>query len=334
MATSTQSALASDLANQLSAILHGAAIAVLSDRAFLRISGPDAARWLNGMVTNTIQTLEPGEGNYNFLLNAQGQIQGDCTIYRDPNKTEPEYILETDRLQIEKIQQHLDKYIIMDDVELKPVDEYQEAVLLLGPRAADVLQNVSETSALAELQPLRVASSGSVQITTPLPGPVPVFEVATASASSLLQNLVNAGASEISPEALEDFRILSGTPRYGTDIRPRDLPQETAQMQALHFSKGCYLGQEIVERIRSRGNVHRTFSGFELTGQIPAPGTQLLAEGFPRPVGEITSAAAIPLPGRTVQLALGYIRLEVLERKLPLEFPGGTATPVTLPYPI
>ena len=109
-----------------------------------------------------------------------------------------------------------------------------------------------------------------------------------------------AGASAVSPEALEALRILSGTPRYGTDIRntatAHDLPQETAQTRALHFSKGCYLGQEIVERIRSRGNVHRTFHGFELTGALPAPGAALTAEG--KPVGELTSVAAIPLPSR------------------------------------
>ena len=332
MAASTQSALAPELATQLSAILHGAAVAVLGDRGFLRITGPDAARWLNGMVTNAIQTLQPGEGNYNFLLNAQGQIQGDCTIYRDPNAAEPAYVLETTRSQIDAIQQHLDKYIIMDDVELKSVDEYPETVLILGPRAADVLRNISETCGIAELEPQHLASSGSLQITTPSAAPVPEFEIATASAASLLQSLVNAGASDISAEALEAFRILSGTPRYGIDIRPRDLPQETAQAHALHFSKGCYLGQEIVERIRSRGNVHRTFSGFEFTGQLPSSGTQLIAEG--KPVGEITSAATIPLSGRTVQLGLGYIRREALERKLPIEYPGGTAAAVALPYPI
>src|SRR5438105_2094044 len=247
MAASTQSALAPELAIQLSAILRGAAVAVLGDRRFLRITGPDAARWLNGMVTNAIQTLQPGEGNYNFLLNAQGQIQGDCTIYRDPNAAEPAYVLETSRSQIEAIQQHLDKYIIMDDVELKSVDEYPETVLILGPRAADVLRNISETCGIAELEPQHLASSGSLQITTPSAAPVPEFEIATASAASLLQSLVNAGASDISAEALEAFRILSGTPRYGIDIRPRDLPQDTAQAHAFNFSKGCYLGQEIVE---------------------------------------------------------------------------------------
>ena len=136
-------------------------------------------------------------------------------------------------------------------------------------------------------------------------------------------------------------------PRRHTPLRHRH-PQLTkplttsrrrlAQTRALHFSKGCYLGQEIVERIRSRGNVHRTFSGFSLTGVLPAPGVALTAEG--KPVGELTSVAAIPLPesstqpARTIQLALGYVRREALDRNLPLEYPGGVATPIALPYPI
>ena len=113
-----------------------------------------------------------------------------------------------------------------------------------------------------------------------------------------------------------------------------DLPQETAQTRALHFSKGCYLGQEIVERIRSRGNVHRTFHGFQLTGTLPAPGAALTAESDAKPVGELTSVATIPLSAGPIQLALGYIRRETLDRNLPLSYSGGTAVPIALPYTI
>ena len=111
--------MTTDTKFELAAILTGAAIFPLDDRAFLRITGSDATRWLNGMVTNSIQALAPGEGNYNFLLNAQGRIQGDCTIYCEPDGTAPAFVLETDKSQIEAIQQLLDKFIIMDDVELQ-----------------------------------------------------------------------------------------------------------------------------------------------------------------------------------------------------------------------
>src|ERR1700679_1826020 len=106
---------------ELEAIQQSAAIYPLADRAFLRITGPDATRWLNGMVTNNIKDLAPGQGNYNFLLNAQGRIQGTCTIYREhgwPTKGDPQFLLETDTSQLDTIEQLLDKFIIMDDVEL------------------------------------------------------------------------------------------------------------------------------------------------------------------------------------------------------------------------
>src|SRR5580698_1072282 len=109
--------MANNTQHELNQILENAAFAPLDDRAFLRVTGSDATRWLNGMVTNSIQSLASGEGNYNFLLNAQGRIQGDCTIYRDGD----DFLLETAATQLESVQQHLDHFIIMDDVELSPV---------------------------------------------------------------------------------------------------------------------------------------------------------------------------------------------------------------------
>jgi folate-binding protein YgfZ len=125
--------------------------------------------------------------------------------------------------------------------------------------------------------------------------------------------------------------VVEGIPAYGIDIQSRDLAQETAQDRALSFTKGCYLGQEIVERIRSRGNVHRGFGGFRLEGELPVVGAALEAEG--KPVGELTSVAAIVLPdGRVEKLALGYVRREAVERGLSLTYAGGVAVPASLPF--
>jgi folate-binding protein YgfZ len=338
MPTTPQSVVALDLSAQIEAALHGVAVALTDSRAFLRITGPDATRWLNGMVTNSIPSLVPGEGNYNFILNAQGRILGDCTIYREPSATAPEFLLETDVAQIEAIQQHLDKFIIMDDVELANVPGLT-GMLLLGPDSSHPL-----TSAAGSPLPApgghasRVDLNGhQALILTPPSSGFPIYEVwfdSAISAEHTFRTFKSAVGIEASPKALEALRILEGTPRYGIDIRnsdtARDLPQETAQTRALHFAKGCYLGQEIVERIRSRGNVHRTFSGFRLEGTLPAAGSALLAEG--KAIGELTTVAAIPLSSGTIQLALGYIRREALDRHVALEYPGGTAVPISLPY--
>jgi folate-binding protein YgfZ len=320
--------MANNTQHELDQIRENAAFAPLNDRAFLRITGSDATRWLNGMVTNSIQSLAPGEGNYNFLLNAQGRIQGDCTIYRDGD----EFLLETSANQVEAIQRHLDHFIIMDDVELSPDYTEKQGLLLLGPKASTILSELG----LPTLDPLRLihveSTHGSVLLITPSVGSVARYELwADAAAIASLRDAA-AGTTEVSAIALEHLRLLDATPRFGQDIRDRDLPQETAQTHALHFSKGCYLGQEIVERIRSRGQVHRTFTAFRLTpdtepaGSVALPTLPAPLEANGKAVGELTSAALIPLPEGPTLFALGYVRREALETHQPLTYSGGSVT--------
>ena len=325
----------------LQALLTGAAFAPLTDRAFLRITGPDATRWLNGMVTNSIQALEPGQGNYNFILNAQGRIQGDCTVYRELQAAEPAYLLETDATQIDTIQQLLDKFIIMDDVELKQL-EGQRCILLLGKTAPVILGGTESGQYLGDTSPV----PGPLSLVYPTPdnliqrvttpdwdlSSVPRFHLTArvGKDSDLLNVHRGNGAAQTSPETLEALRILEARPRYGTDIRnsetAKDLPQETAQTHALHFAKGCYLGQEIVERIRSRGQVHRQFTPFRLEGTPPGTfPTPLETNG--KPAGELTSAAPIATTAGIIWLALGYARREFLESHATLTYAGGTAHP-------
>jgi folate-binding protein YgfZ len=303
---------------QLDAILHGAAIAEITDRAFLRITGPDATRWLNGMVTNNIKDLAPGEGNYNFLLNNQGRIMGDCTIYRELDGTEPAFLLETDKSQIETIHQLLDKFIIMDDVELTPALTDKLGILHIGPGAIGTL----DVGLIWPAKPIGLAHANIVG--DPLVLSIAPDQVEVWGDQTTVDWLRSLGDKEVSAETLESYRIYSGTPRYGTDIRntetAKDLPQETAQTHALHFSKGCYLGQEIVERIHSRGQVHRTFARFKLTGSMPTLPAVLESNG--KTVGELTSATNID----DSILALGYARREALDTNQPLTYPGGTAT--------
>jgi folate-binding protein YgfZ len=354
MATNLQSAesptASPAVGAQLQALLHSVAIAQIdSTTGWIRVTGPDRVRWLNGMVTNAIQTLAPGEGCYNLVLNAQGRIQGDLNAFA----LEESILLETDREQIPALLAHLDRFIIMDDVELADISDQRNGILIAGPRALRTVQELggspcsvppSTTQLSTDISLKQTAYRGApvylVKAYSPL---VPRFEVWADRETMAQISTELASNPKVSAEALEQLRILSGTPRYATDVRntekAHDLPQETApigvQHRALHFSKGCYLGQEIVERIRSRGNVHRTFSGFELTGALPTPGAILTADS--KPVGELTSVAAIPLAAGRVQLALGYVRREALPvnpqaRGLPLEYPGGTARPIALPY--
>ena len=307
--------------DQLHALRTGAGVASLAS-GWIAVTGSDRVRWLNGMVTNSVQALTPGEGAYSFLLSAQGRIQGDLTIWAKPDLL----LLETSPAQVENIMALLDRFIIMDDVELADESARWHGMLVAGPQAAEKLTAAGvAVRATKLLKKLTAPYAGTeVQVVCAYSPLVPRFEIWSRDAAVLEQlraALVQDGVAQCSVEGLELLRIAEGTPLYGTDIRDRDLPQETNQARALHFNKGCYLGQEIVERIRSRGNVHRTFTSFALTGDVPAPGTPLEAEG--KPVGELTSVAAYEIDGR--RLALGFIRREALDRGLAITYSGGTA---------
>ncbi len=281
----------------------------LGFRAKISLTGGDRVRWLNGMVTNNIRDLAEGLGVYAFLLNPQGHILGDLCAY---NRGES-IIVDTDRGQMGKILATFDHYIIMDDVEVKDLGAEISALGITGPRCHDVLKSAG--FAIGEMQVLQVQTTAWHGIECSLVRGEdeihPSYEiwVAPGGVRRLWDALRNAGAFAVGSQALEMHRILSGIPRYGVDIRERDLPQETEQARALNFNKGCYVGQEIVERIRSRGAVHRKFSAFLVGGAVQlAPGSKILVSG--KEVGEITSAASLRLSDQAKTVALGYIRRE------------------------
>jgi folate-binding protein YgfZ len=329
---------------RLAALLTGAGIHPLTETGWIRVTGEDRVRWLNGMATNAIQDLQPGQGNYNFFLTAQGRIQGDATIFAEPDSDA--LLLETSTAHLPALIAHLDHFIIMDDVELADISPTRAGLLLVGKNAAALLATIDVTTEPPD--PLELAHvswhSASIDLICAYSPLVPRFELWSdpTTIAKLSEALTTAGAITADAQTIEALRVLERTPRYGTDVRnsetAKDLPQETAyqgaKSRALHFSKGCYLGQEIVERINSRGNVHRTFTAFQLEGSLPPAGTHLEAEG--KQVGELTTVATITLPAaaESTQQALGYIRREVLERGQPITYPGGTAIPARPPKPI
>ena len=317
-----------DVRAEFQALVASAGVYRLSARAKVSLTGGDRVRWLNGMVTNNIRDLAPGQGVYAFLLNPQGHILGDLYAYN----REESLLVDTDQSQLEKILAVFDKYIIMDDVEV--AGEKLAAIGIAGPKSREALQAAGFT--VPNLAPLQfVASTWRQRALTLVRGDNPCMEsfelwLAPGDLDPVYEALVKAGAKAVGTAALDLLRIAAGIPRYGIDIRERDLPQETEQERALNFSKGCYVGQEIVERIRSRGQVRRKFTGFEVNGPLPAPGSKIQAEA--KEVGEITSAASLPLAGGERQVALGYIRREVATPGRQVEADGSASSVTNLPF--
>jgi folate-binding protein YgfZ len=315
---------------EFQALLSSCGLYDLSRRAKIVVTGGDRVRWLNGMATNNVRDLAPGHGVYAFLLNAQGRIQADLYAFQRGESL----LIDTERRQRDKILQLFDHYIVSDDIEIADISGKLTALGLTGSESRHVLERAG--LAVPDLAHLQFAEVAWQQKTiTLLRSGEEVREswqiwIAPEHTGELWDALLRAGARPTGTTALNLFRISRGIPQFGEDIRERDLPQETGQTRALNFTKGCYLGQEIVERIRSRGAVHRQFTTFVVEGTLPEPGAKILAgEKEEKEVGEITSSAILPLPGGDRPVALGYLRREAAGKDLR----AGTAKlkPASLP---
>ncbi len=318
-----------DVRREFRELISGCAVYDLGWRAKVMVAGNDRVRWLNGMVTNNIKNLQVNRGNYNFVLNPQGRILGDLYAYN-----RGEYLLlDTERSQLDNLLALLRRYIIMDKVELADKSSELSAIGVQGPKAVEVLKTIAID--VTVLEPMQLAdvswNRAEITLTRMASDEFITYEIwgNAGTLSQLWKALVEAGAVPVGSEALEKFRVMIAFPKYGIDIRDRDLPQETGQNHALNFTKGCYIGQEIVERIRSRGNVHRGFTKFSLIGDIPPIGSKLQADG--KDVGEITSVNRIPTESGEESLALGYIRREAIESGAKITYPGGEARPAESP---
>jgi folate-binding protein YgfZ len=307
---------------ETAALAFGAAVHDLGWLRRVAVRGEDRFRWLSGMVTNTVNDLDAYAGAWNLVLNAQGRIQGDLHVWRDGN----DLSLTIAAGQYNRLLAHLDRFIIMDDVELVPLSE--TALGLAGPLAADVLARLALPALTEPLTSARAEWNGhEVRVVRAYGVLAPHYElwVNAAQIPALWRALIDSGATPVGAASLEAFRIAEGIPAYGIDIAERDLPQEASQMRALNFNKGCYLGQEIVERIHSRGSVHRHLRPLELFGPLPAAGAALtLDDGAV--AGEITSAAELPLASGSRCFALGMIRGEAEIRSQPFTYAAGTDT--------
>ena len=322
----------SDAGDEFKALRAGCGVYDLGWRRYFQIAGRDRVRWLNGMVSNNVRDLAPGHGVYAFVLTPQGHMVGDLYAYNRGK----DFVMATDARQAEKLYSHLKRFIIMDQVEFKPAEDWA-AIAVQGPKAEETLRAAG--IGVSAMEPLQQTSArcGTIEATLvrgdhPLS---PDYELWSTpqQAAALWDALVKAGATPVGAEAVELARIAAGVPRFGQDIRERDLPQETGQARALSFTKGCYIGQEIVERIRARGSLHRGFTGFRIVeGSLPAPGSKVEARG--KEVGEITSVAMLPASSGVIPVALGYMRKEAGAAGAMVEVGASRARVESLPFSI
>jgi tRNA-modifying protein YgfZ len=281
------------------ALRHGAAWIDLSARGRITVRGRDRARLLHAITSNEVKKMPTGAGCYAFLLNPQGRIQADLNLFC----FEDHFLIDTEPELREKVHLHIKRYIIADQVELEDVTPTTACIGLEGPGAAAILATLGAPVPAADYAHVAWDDATIAAVTmTGQPG-VRIF-APPEKAAALVHQLEATGAMAATPEEARLVRIENGKPRYGEEIRDSSLPQETQQMHAVSFNKGCYLGQEIVERIRAQGRVNKKLTRVILEGsELPAAGTKTTVDGAE---AEIMSAIMSPESGGVV--ALAYVR--------------------------
>ncbi len=274
----------------------------LSARGKIRVTGEDRARLLHAMTTQDVQSLAPGQGCYAFFLNAQGRILGDVNIFC----REDSFLLDTEPETRQKLYDHIDRYIIADDVTLEDVTGEMATIAIEGPQAAAILERLGAPVPEADYATRSWSGSIVARVSSTGAGGYSIFMLPTKK----LELIAALHIPEATPEQARAVRLEHGKPRYGDEISERYLVQETAQLNAVSFSKGCYLGQEIVERVRSRAQIHRVLRRLTIDAtEPPPPGTKL--KSGDADAAEIASAIYSPALGKVA--ALAYVRTQFAE---------------------
>jgi len=314
----------------------------LSLRGRLCVLGPDRERFLQGQLSQDLKALRPNQGCLAALLTAKGKLEADLNVYRLAD----EHLLDFEPGQREKIAQRLARYVIAEDVQVIDAAPHYGLLSLQGPQAEGVLRRLAwagtpPTQRYAHASLLLPQLGAVYLVNQPRTGScgydlyVPTAALETV-AGELAAAAARAGGRWCGWQALELARVEAAIPRYGVDMDESTLPPEAGlETRAISYTKGCYIGQEIIARLRTYGQVSRALRGLRLEPdlpQLPAPGDPLLQAG--REVGKITSA--IVSPARRQNLALGYVRREVFQlgTELRLRTLAGESAAhlVTLPF--
>lgn len=289
----------------VSAIRTGAGAVPRPDLFTIRVSGPDRVRYLNGMLTNDVSKIGPGQGLWAVKASNKGRVEGVIRV----RAVQDALLLDVLEPSANRVASELLKLIIMDDATLSDDSEARDVVAIYGPQAAEVLAAAGWTGA-SELADLAfVQKEGAILLRDGWLG-VDGYElhVAPGGAEAALEALAAAGATRVSPEAVNVVRVENGVPQDGRDIDEDTIPLEARLDHALNFEKGCYIGQEVIARAHNLGGVKHILVSLEVKGDaVPPEQAELFAEGVDKAAGEITSVVQSPTLGKAV--ALGYVRV-------------------------
>jgi len=307
----------------------GAALFDGSAREVVRVIGPDRVSFLQGMLTQDVEGLPAGSVADAALLTAKGAMVADARVV----KRSDDLLLLTEPGFGPVVRGALERYLISEDAELSDATALFGQLSVLGPEAEALASRVLGLGppAGAALRPFD-AGGGMTAWALPqgqlLPG-IDLLLPAEALGSTF-DRLLDAGATPVGFAALEVLRVERGTPRFGVDMDEKTIPLEANLQRAIHYQKGCYIGQEVIARATFRGHMNRHLVGLRFAGALPSPRTELLVGE--RRVGWVTSAVESPRLGA---IGLGYAHRDVEQPGTELTLAGGagTATVQPLPFP-
>ena len=316
-----------------------AAVLDRSDRGRIVVSGADGASYLNGLLTNDIVALKPGDGCYAAYLTPQGRMIADLLVYHVGDII----LLSMDGSVTATVLAKLDQFIFSEDVTLGDVTGTFAQIAVVGPDAARV---VTEAIAPPPQTTVPIATHGSVRVpfagqsvvvtrTTDLGQPGFDIYVERTQADVMRAAVERAGAVPLDRDTAQALRVEAGVPAFRADMDEDTIPLEAGiESRAISFSKGCYVGQEVIIRVlhRGHGRVAKKLVGLTLGGgDAPPPGTVVHAPGpDAKVVGQVTSSTISPALGKPI--ALAYVQRDYLEPGTALEVSGAEALVTALPF--
>lgn len=314
------------------ALREGAATGAIAARAQIGVAGKDRASYLQGLLSNDVQALVPGTGCYAAWLTAQGRMLTDVHVFESGDMM----LLDLPADQLQPTMQRLDQFLFSEDVQLADLAGSLRAVWVHGPEAPRVVEaTLTGAAGLAAWDAYhneRAQFGGEPVVAARLDQlGVPGFclYVAPAVEGPLLAALGEAGAPAASAEALEAARLEAGYPIFGIDMTDDTIPLEAGiEARGISFTKGCYVGQEVIIRVlhRGHGRVARKLVTLRVDGGVPERGARLF--GGEREVGRVTSAALSPRHGT---LALAYVHRDFVAAGSALQVEAGDRrTPATV----
>ena len=290
----------------------GAGLFDLSSRGRIQVSGGEVVMFLNGLITNDMKTLAVNSWMPAAFPNVQGRLlAGVRVIHRDDG-----FLIDTERETRETVLKLLERFTMAGDFRVADVTGEIACLSLQGKQAADVLRGVlGDQAAQVERQQVATATIGNgsrvdvIRATHTAEDGFDLFIDAKAVVE-LRDLLTGAGAQAVGPEVLESLRIEAGIARYGIDMDETNVVSETNLDDAVSFTKGCYIGQEIIARIKYRGHVARKLTGLIVDGEPALESSARILSAEEKEIGRITSSAFSPQLQQTI--ALGYVKYDFL----------------------